>query len=83
MTKQEIEALKYQDIICCPFTSQKWYVDHWMYDNRKNIHILIVKDMLKSYYWYLTKDQLKRYIIIKKSSFYTEEQLKKIYDKKE
>ena len=65
MTKQQIEALKYNDIICCPFTGQKWYVNKWMYDNRKDIHILIVRNMLKSYYWFLTKEQLRRYIKIK------------------
>lgn len=65
MTKQEIEALKPGDKIYCPFTFQKWIVNFWQNDKENKLDILIVQNMLKTYKWFLTKDQLRRYIKIK------------------
>ena len=69
MTKQEIEELRFYDIICCPFTGQKWHVIGWVYDNKKSSWILSVSDITETYAWFVTQEQLKRYIILKKSSF--------------
>lgn len=69
MTKKDIEDLRYNDLIGCPFTGQRWYVIGWFYDNRKNVWILSVTDLMKTYGWFVTQEQLKRYIILKKSSF--------------
>lgn len=68
MTKQEIEALKPGDIIYCPFTGQKWFVYFWRGDEndiKNKLVILIVENIEKTYKWFLTKEQLKRYIKIK------------------
>lgn len=65
MTKQEIEALKPGDKIYCPFTSEKWIVYFWQNDKKNKLDILIVQDVLKTYHWFLTKEQLRRYIKIK------------------
>ena len=65
MTKQEIEALKPGDKIYCLFTFQKWVVNFWQNDKENKLDILIVENVLKTYKWFLTKDQLRRYIKIK------------------
>lgn len=66
MTKQEIEALKPGDKIYCPFTGEKWIVNFWTNNQKKyDFDILIVQNTSKNYKWFLTKDQLRRYIKIK------------------
>lgn len=65
MKKQEIEDLKPGDIIFCPFTYQKWLVNFWKNDDKNKLDILIVQNIKENYQWFLTKEQLKRYIKIK------------------
>ena len=65
MKKQEIEDLKPGDKIYCPFTYQKWLVVFWVNDDKSDVGILIVQNIKENYKWFLTKDQLRRYIKIK------------------
>ena len=65
MTKQEIESLKPGDKIFSPLSYQKWLVIFWEKDEKKNLDLLIVQNVLMDYKWFLTKEQLKRFIKIK------------------
>ena len=65
MTKQEIEDLKPGDKIYSLLSYQKWIVIFWQIDKKNKLDLLIVQNVLMNYKWFLTKEQLKRFIKIK------------------